>query len=149
MSRQRTAIAITGEMPQRRALLVDDNDDHRTWLAEHLRDRGWELIAVHGGKLALEVAEQQQPDLIITELVLPDVHGLQLARAFRTALVDDATIIAVTRVPELAPQALAATYDHVLAKPVDLVELHARILARPARRTLWIDPKLAASGGRA
>lgn len=123
----------------RRALLVDDNDDHREWLACALRDRGWDVIAMRAGKLALDVAPKQRPDLIVCELVLPDVQGLQLARAFRTALEHDVTIIAATRVPELASQALAATYDHVLGKPVVLVELFARVMA-PSPRTMLIDP---------
>lgn len=124
---------------ERRALLIDDNDDHRTYLATRLRDRNWEVIATRSGKMALDIASQQRPDVIVSELVLPDVNGLQLARAFRTALDHEVTIIAVTRVPELAPQALAATYDHVLGKPVDLIELFARIIA-PSPRTLFIDP---------
>jgi DNA-binding response OmpR family regulator len=127
--------------PGRRALLVDDNDDHREWLAREMGARGWEVIATRSGKLALEVAPDQQPDLIVSELVLPDVQGLQLARAFRTALDHDVTIIAATRVPELAPQALSATYDHVLPKPVDLIQLFARAIA-PSPRSMLIDPLL-------
>lgn len=123
----------------RRALLVDDNDDHREWLACALRDRGWDVIATRSGRLALDVAPGHRPNLIVCELVLPDVQGLQLARAFRTALEHDVTIIAATRVPELASQALAATYDHVLRKPVDLVELFARVMA-PSSRTMLVDP---------
>jgi DNA-binding response OmpR family regulator len=129
---------------QRRALLIDDNDDHRTYLASSLRDRNWEVIATRSGKMGLEIAAQQRPDVIVSELVLADVHGLNLARALRTALDHDVKIIAVTRVPELAPQALAATYDHVLGKPVDLIELFARILA-PSPRTLFIDPVMGSS----
>jgi DNA-binding response OmpR family regulator len=120
-------------------MLIDDNDDHREWLAAALRDRSWEVLALRSGKSALEVAPQQRPDVIICELVLPDVQGLQLARAFRTALDHDVTIIAATRVPELEPLALAATYDHVLRKPVDLVELFARVFA-PSPRALLVDP---------
>lgn len=123
----------------RRALLVDDNDDHREWLACAMRDRGWDVIATRSGKVALEVAPGQRPDLIVCELVLPDVQGLQLARAFRIALEHDVTIIGATRVPELAPQALAATYDHVIGKPVDLVQLFARVTA-PSPRAMLVDP---------
>jgi two-component system cell cycle response regulator len=126
-------------MTGRRALLIDDNDDHREWLAGALRDRSWDVVALRGGKAALGIAPQQRPDVIICELILPDVQGLQLARAFRTALDHDVTIIAATRVPDLAPQALAATYDHVLGKPVDLVELFARVFA-PSPRALINRP---------
>jgi DNA-binding response OmpR family regulator len=122
-------------MTGRRALLVDDDDEHRDWLATALRDRSWDVIATRSGKIALEWAAARCPDVIISELVLPDVQGVQLARAFRTALDRDVRIIAATRCPELAPEALAATYDHVLAKPADLVELFARVIA-PLPRTL-------------
>lgn len=132
---------------QRRALLLDEPDDHRTWLASALCERGWEVIATHSGKLALDIATAQQPDLIVSELMLPDVHGLHLARAFRTALDREVTIIAATRAFDLEPQAIAATYDHVIAKPVDLIELFARIIA-PSSRSLFIDPVIAASARR-
>lgn len=131
----------------RRALLLDEADDHRTWLASALCERGWEVIATHSGKLALDIATAQRPELIVSELVLPDVHGVQLARAFRTALDYELTIIAATRVPDLEPQAIAATWDHVIGKPVDLIELFARIIA-PSSRSLFIDPVIAASGRR-
>jgi DNA-binding response OmpR family regulator len=134
-------------MTERRALLIDDNDDHRNWLAAALCERSWEVIATRSGKIALDVAVSQHPHVIISELVLPDVHGLQLARAFRMALEHDVTIIAVTRVPDLEPQAIAATYDHVLGKPVDLVQLFARVIA-PSSRSLFIDPVIAASARR-
>lgn len=132
----------------RRALLLDEPDDHRTWLASTLSERGWEVIATHSGKLALDIATSQRPDVIISELILPDVAGLHLARAFRTALDYEVTIIAATRELDLEPQAIAATYDHVIAKPVDLIELFARIIA-PSSRSLIIDPVIAASARRA
>jgi DNA-binding response OmpR family regulator len=134
-------------MTGRRALLIDDNDEHREWLAAALRDRSWDVVATRSGKIALEWAMEQRPAVIISELVLPDVQGVQLARAFRTALDHDVTIIAATRVPELGPQALAATYDHVLAKPVDLVELLARVMA-PSPRAMLATTLLDASARR-
>jgi two-component system OmpR family response regulator len=127
----------------RRALLVDDNDDHREWLATALRDRSWDIIATRSGKHALDVAPAQRPHVIVCELVLPDVLGLQLARAFRTALDHDVTIIAATRVPGLEAQALAATYDHVLGKPIDLMELFARVIG-PSPRAMLGDSRRAA-----
>jgi DNA-binding response OmpR family regulator len=130
---------------ERRALVVDDNDECRNWLAASLRDRGWDVIATPSGRLAIEIAEQQQPVIVLTELVLPDVHGMQLGRALRTVVEDDLRVIAVTRLPaEIRLQACAAGYDHALAKPVDLLELFGAIIA-PSPRTLLVDPVIAAS----
>lgn len=131
----------------RRALLLDEADDHRTWLASALCERGWEVIATHSGKLALDIATSQRPDVIISELALPDVDGIHVARAFRTVLDYEVTIIAATLDLDLEPQAIAATWDHVIAKPVDLIELFARIIA-PSSRSLVIDPVIAASARR-
>jgi DNA-binding response OmpR family regulator len=135
-------------MMEHRALVIDDNDDHRNWLAGALRDRGWNVIATRSGRLAIQVAEQQQPDLVLTELILPDVHGFQIARALRTIVDNDLRVIAITRLPEeIRQQASMSGYDQVLAKPVNLIELFASILA-PSPRTLLIDPVLAASSRR-
>jgi CheY-like chemotaxis protein len=124
--------------------VIDDKDDHRNRLAGSLRDRGWEVIATRSGRLAIEVAEQQQPDIVLTELILPDVHGLQLARALRTVVDNDVRVIAVTRLPaEIRRQACTSGYDHVLAKPVDLIELFGAIIAPPPQ--LAIDPVIVAT----
>ena len=134
-------------MAEHRALVIDDNDDHRTWLAGAMRDRGWNVIATRSGRLAIEVAEQQQPELVLTELILPDVHGFQIARALRTIVDNDLRVIAVTRLPEeIRQQASMSGYDHVLAKPVNLIELFGAILAPSP--TLLIDPVLAATSRR-
>jgi two-component system, OmpR family, response regulator len=132
-------------MMGRRALVVDDDDDHRNWLAASLRDRGWDVIATPSGRLAIEIAERQQPTIVLTELILPDVHGVQLGRALRTVVDNDVRVIAVTRSPhEIRLQACAAGYDHVLAKPIELIELFSAIIA-PVPRTLLVDPLIAAS----
>ncbi len=128
-------------MIERRALIIDDNDIDRTWLASALRDRSWEVIATRSGRLAIEVAQQQQPDVVISELTLPDVNGLQLARALRTVVENDLRVIGLTRLPRhIRQQATACGYDHALPKPVDILDLFSAMFAAP--RTLFIDPKM-------
>lgn len=124
-----------------RVLLIDDNDDQRSLLANVLRGRGWQITSVRGGREALEIAAREQPSIVLTELVLPDVRGLSFARSLRGTISESLHIIALTRIPEdLHVLARKAGYDHVKQKPVDVEALHTLMLgivatASPVRRT--------------
>ena len=113
----------------RRVLLVDDNDHQRSMLANALRSRGWSVEGARTGKQGLDLAVRCQPDLVVTELILPDVRGFQYARELRSAVEHELFVIALTRVPkELHGRALTSGFDHVQIKPFDVDDLHQRML---------------------
>lgn len=115
--------------PVRRLLLVDDNDDQRSSLADALRARGWEVEVAHRGQRGLELAARSKPDVVISELILPDTCGFRYARAVREVVEHELFVIAVTRVPpELHGRALRSGFDHVQPKPLDVDDLHERML---------------------
>jgi two-component system, OmpR family, response regulator len=113
----------------RRVLLIDDNDDHRSMLANALRARGWSVEIARDGQQGLAAAARCKPDLVVTELVLPDVRGFHFARTVRTVAGPDVFVIALTRLPkELHGRALTSGFDHVQCKHGDIEDLHNRML---------------------
>jgi len=117
---------MTGE----RLLLVDDEDNLRSMLDAALRYHGFEVVAVASGREALDAAGTDRPDLIVLDVMLPDLDGFEVCRRLRADGV---------RIPVLFLTARDATEDKVrgltlggddyLVKPFSLEELVARVQA--------------------
>lgn len=104
-----------------RVLLIDDNDDQCAALATALRERGWLVDTARTARRGLDLAAKSPPDVVLTELILPDARGYQFARALRGAIEGDVRVIALTRLPaQLHAHALSEGFDHVEAKPVNV-----------------------------
>lgn len=112
-----------------KVLLIDESDD-RTSLAEALRRRGWIVETVSTGRLGIDAAMKNQPDIVVTELVLPEVQGLNYARTLRTCIEHDVLVVGITtELDALHAQARAAGFDEVRPKPVDVDGLHELLLS--------------------
>lgn len=61
-----------------RVLVIDDDDQFRGFLAELLRTRGYEVLQASNGKEGLRLFEGQQPQLVITDIVMPEEEGVGL-----------------------------------------------------------------------
>jgi DNA-binding response OmpR family regulator len=117
-------------MADRRVLLIDASDDQRSLLANALRARGWRVEIARNGKQGFDAAARVQPEIVVTELVLPDIRGFDFARSLRTAVEHDLLVIALTCIPEaLHKQVLAAGFDHVVGKPFSVEQLCVRMRA--------------------
>lgn len=64
-------------------LVVDDNPDVRTYVSGILRDRGYRVFLARNGAEGLKIAQTQQPHLIVTDLMMPQVSGLDMIRLIR------------------------------------------------------------------
>ena len=112
----------------KRMILIDDQADEARELAASLRARGWEVTIAHSASVAFDLVPRTQPDVVVTELALPDAHGLHVARALRSLCERDLVIVALTRLADqLGERALASGYDHVARKPAHVDALHARL----------------------
>ncbi|WP_442872365.1 ATP-binding protein [Corallococcus sp. NCRR] len=115
-----------------RILVVDDNADMRAYLTRLLEPR-WSVEAVNEGGAALAAARAQAPDLIVSDVMMPGVNGLQLVQALRT---DERTraipiILLSARAGEEATIAgLDSGADDYLVKPFSANELIARVNAQ-------------------
>jgi len=70
-------------MAGERLLLVDDEDNLRSMLEAALRYEGFDVHAAASGRDALDVVEDQSPDLIVLDVMMPDLDGFEVCRRLR------------------------------------------------------------------
>lgn len=104
---------------QLRVLIVEDDDNARAALATLLRDEGYVVDTAGDGRSALEHVECLPLDLIITDISMPGMNGLDLLRR----LPDDIPVIAVTAFEDVGDEALALGAWAWLPKPIQLDKL--------------------------
>lgn len=114
-----------------RVLVADDNADMRAYLC-HLLDPNCEVEAVADGDSALEAIHRRRPDLLITDVMMPGLHGFELVRAIRNdpELRELPIIMLSARAGEESRvEGLETGADDYLAKPFSARELIARVRA--------------------
>lgn len=113
-----------------RILLVDDEDNLRSMLDAALSHHGFEVHAVADGHSAVTAAMEQQPDLIVLDVMLPDLDGFEVCRRLRADGVK-APVVFLTAKDDTADKVRGLTIggDDYLVKPFSLEELVARITA--------------------
>lgn len=111
-------------------LLAEDDRAVRESIQRVLELEGYEPIAVGNGAKALELIEERKPDLLVLDLMMPDVDGLTICRRLR-ARRDRTPILMITARTEVTDRisGLDAGADDYLPKPFALDELLARIRA--------------------
>ena len=121
-----------------RALIVDDEEDAREMLEVMLVGFGAEVKASASAQEALEILEQWKPDVLVSDVGMPNEDGYSLIhqiRAIEPSRGGSIPAIALTGYsrPEDRLQLLAAGYQVHLSKPVDLTQLVDAILSLPSR----------------
>jgi signal transduction histidine kinase len=114
-----------------RILLADDNADMREYVRRLLQPR-WEVEAVGNGREALAAARRRRPDLVVTDVMMPELDGFGLLAALRAdpALRDLPVLMLSARAGEEATlEGLQAGADGYLVKPFTARELAARVEA--------------------
>src|SRR3954454_10792680 len=117
-------------MAGERLLLVDDEDKLRAMVAAVLRVRGFGVDAAASGRDALDVVEDQSPDLIVLDVMMPDLDGFEVCRRMRNDGVKTPVLFLTARdATEDKVRGLTLGGDDYLVKPFSLDELVARISA--------------------
>jgi uncharacterized small protein (TIGR04563 family) len=127
-------------------LVVDDDQRTRNIYSLLLESmEGIEIVVASDAKVALQLAEERRPDVIISDIVMPGMNGLDLLRAIRS-FDPDVPVVLLTGTPtfETARRAVELGAFHYLTKPVDRGELHtvvkqanfAHRMAKVKRRAL-------------
>jgi len=113
-----------------KVLLVENEPVLQETLVYNLQHQGYEVEAVGDGNAAISAARQFIPDLILMELVLPDIGGFEMCRLLRKEL--SAPIIFLTARDEAIDRiaGLEIGGDDYISKPISMRELYARVNAR-------------------
>ncbi len=131
-----------GRLERLRLLVVDDEEDARTLLEEILSDSGATVICASGAQEALELFEEFRPDVLISDVGMPDVDGFEFIAQLRRLPQEQGgrtpaiALTAYTRGEDLA-RATEAGFERLVMKPVDpasLVSAVANLAGRPSRR---------------
>ncbi len=111
-----------------RVLIVDDNESHAEALADSLEMDGHRCTLAHSGREGLARLGEQPFDAVLTDLVMPDLSGLELLKRVRNDQPEAVVILITGRGSEkVAVEAFRDGATDYLTKPVDIAELRARL----------------------
>ncbi len=121
-----------------RVLIVDDEPEMVRGLADNLRFEGYETVSATNGREGLELAMREGPDLILLDVMMPQMSGWDVLRALRQKGLDVPVIMLTARGEEVdRVLGLELGADDYVTKPFSLRELLARVravLRRPGPR---------------
>jgi DNA-binding response OmpR family regulator len=121
---------ICGRVPC--ILLVEDNADMREYVRRLLREDGYEVETAEDGQAALEISAKKHYDLILSDVMMPKLDGIQLLQAIRRDPHRKTTpviLLSARAGEEFRIQGLSAGADDYLAKPFSARELLSRVSA--------------------
>jgi two-component system cell cycle response regulator DivK len=115
-------------------LYIEDNPDNMRLVQRALESRGYRLFQAKNGLDGVRLAENEEIDLILLDINLPDIDGYEVARRLRSShkhALASTPIIAVTAnaLKGDAERALEAGCDVYMSKPINIRELWARVEA--------------------
>ena len=114
----------------RHILVIDDHEETREALATVLRTLDHQVDVVESGERGIELSVLRRPEIVLVDLGLPGLDGLEVARRLRARMqTDTPTLVAFTGYgrPEDRERAREAGFDGFLLKPVSAEELQAAI----------------------
>lgn len=122
----------TAVAPQERILVVDDEPEIVTLISYHLENAGYEISAAGSGTQAIEMATMEPPSLIVLDLMLPDMSGVEVLSVLRAApAASHVPVLMVTALRQDADRirGLSVGADDYLTKPFNPEELVLRVKA--------------------
>jgi two-component system KDP operon response regulator KdpE len=110
-----------------RVLVIDDEPPIVRAVAANLRARGYQVQTAASGMAALAAVELEQPDCIVLDLGLPDVHGLEVLRRLRSWTPVPVVVLTAADSEHDKVRAFELGADDYVTKPFSMVELMARV----------------------
>jgi two-component system KDP operon response regulator KdpE len=115
--------------PAARILVVDDEAGLRKALATNLRARGYEVELAETGERALALAAERHPDLVVLDLGLPGIDGIEVIEGIRGWSRVPIVVLSARGAEDAKVAALDAGADDFVTKPFGMAELLARVRA--------------------
>jgi len=112
---------------RRRILVVDDEPQITRVLRTSLSSQGYDIRVANDGETALEIMKDWKPDLVVTDLSMPNMDGLELCRQLRVTSQVPIIVLSVRGEERTKVQALDAGADDYVTKPFGIEELLARV----------------------
>ncbi len=118
--------------PKARLLVVDDNDSNRDIMSRQLKRKGYDVVTAEDGERALTIVDAEEVDLIILDIMMPGIDGVEVLRRLRrTYSPAELPIImatAKTDTQDIVQTAELGANDHV-GKPLDFAVIGAKVQA--------------------
>ena len=110
-------------------LLVDDDPALLRTLRINLRARGYQVLVARDGRTALQASVEEEPDLVVLDLGLPDIDGVTVLRRLRRDSSVPVVVLSARHSSDDKVEALDLGADDYVTKPFGVEELMARIRA--------------------
>lgn len=124
---------MAGALEHRRILVVDDESQITRVLRTALSTQGYDIRTANDGDTALEIAKDWPPDMVVTDLAMPGMDGLELCRRLRATTKIPIIVLSVRGEERTKVKALDAGADDYVTKPFGMEELLARVRANLRR----------------
>lgn len=113
-----------------KVLIVDDEAANLELAEALIAQEGYQPLLASDGEMAVQVVQQERPDVVMMDIVMPKMNGIEACRKIKTNPLSYATpvvIITALNSPEEKIKAIKAGADDFISKPFDRVELSARL----------------------
>jgi CheY-like chemotaxis protein len=121
-------------------LIVDDNEDNRELLSNRLSALGFNIVVAEDGKKALEVLHVQLIDLVLLDIMMPEIDGITVLSRIRSDnTYDDMAVIMLTAIDiiNVAEDCLRRGANGYITKPYDM-----ELIKQKIRQCLKLAPRL-------
>ncbi|HEY7225231.1 MAG TPA: response regulator [Micromonosporaceae bacterium] len=119
-----------GQEPAAKILVVDDDEDIAGFVEMSLRVEGFDVVVAHDGAAALQLVRRFEPNLVILDVMMPDIDGVEVTRRLRADPTTTALPIIMLTAKGQTPDkvlGLQAGADDYVVKPFDTLELVVRV----------------------
>ncbi len=133
----------------KKVLIIEDDAEIIHLLEIHLKDLGCEVISAMQGNDGLRMAIEEVPDLIILDIMLPEMDGLEVCQKIRANSIQSPIMMLTAKSEEIDKVlGLEIGADDYLTKPFSVREFIARVKAIFRREKMSVDPKINSIGNK-
>jgi len=130
---------------QKTILVVDDEPHVRILVSSRLQANGYKVVSAYGGTMALDKVREQKPDLILLDMVMPDLSGYEVAKQLKAnpdTMNIPIIIFTASNAKELENKCRELGLNYIIMKPFS-----AEVLLAMVKESLKLNKTVEAAGG--